>query len=88
MTNEERIIALEKEVATLKERVTEIFDALVVEGNSTTEHFAKFDNLLAEVIDCVMPAVHKVFPGIARDQREIAAFLKRRPPSSSTKKRD
>ena len=78
MTNEEKIAALEKEVADLKAMVADIFDALKLESSSTTEMFT-------EIIDYLMPVVHKVFPKIAEGQSEIAAFLKRRRSSSGGK---
>ena len=80
MTNDEKIAALEREVSDLKARVQDLFDALKLECESTTKHFGRFDELLAEVIDYLMPVVHKTFPGIGRGKREIEEFLKRRPP--------
>ncbi len=93
MTNEEKIAAIEAEIKTLKARVDDIFEALITESNSTTEQFqkvdrqfGKFDALLVEIVDYLMPVVHKVFPGIARGKREVEAFLKRRPPAPDAKK--
>lgn len=85
MTNEEKIAALEKEAAELKAKVAHLCEVFEKEGDNTTEHFGNVYALITEIIDYLMPVVHKIFPGIGEGKKEIAAFLKRRPPASDSK---
>jgi len=81
MDNEERIAALEKEIATLKARVDDIFEALLFESSSTTEHLGKQGQDITELHEYLMSTIHHLFPKIADGYAEIAAVLRRRPPS-------
>lgn len=78
MRDDDRIAALEAEVKALRARVDDIFEALKLESTSTTEHFGKAFDRIRELREYVFPVVYKLFPGLAADERQLAAILERR----------
>ena len=87
MTNEEKIIALEREIKELKERFDDLYEAVKIDRESSGEHVGHIYGMITELADYTMPAVHKVFPDIAAGQKEVLAFFKkRRPPASDATK--
>jgi predicted nucleic acid-binding Zn-ribbon protein len=77
MNDGEKIAALEAEVKALKERVEDIFNALKLESSSTTENFGKVYRHITDIREDLNRVLVKLFPGIARDRRAIAAILRR-----------
>jgi hypothetical protein len=82
MSDGDRIAALEAEVKALCARVDDLFEALKFESNSTTRHFGKLFDHIRELREYVFPAVHKLFPGMAAAERQLADILERRPPNT------
>jgi hypothetical protein len=88
MNQEEEITQLKVRVQLLEEKLSCLGDLFMKEGDNTTEHFGKVHALIGELIDYVMPVVHKVFPGIDEGKKEIEAFLKQRPHAGGATKKN
>ena len=88
MDDERRIAALEAQLKTLTARVEDIFEALKAESLNTTGHLnngvKRLDWLSAQVADlreCLNLAFRKIYPGVAKDHKQIDAILLSEPPS-------
>ena len=77
MTDQERIAALESQVADLTSRIDDLFAALKFESASTTKHLRDVGSDITELHSYLIPMLHKAFPGIGADHRQIADLLRR-----------
>jgi hypothetical protein len=75
----DRIVRLENQTAKLRAQVTDLGRAF---QTLTKAHGDEID----ELHDLVWPVLHKVFPGFAADQKQIAAIIKPKKASPEAKR--
>lgn len=90
VTNEEKIAALEKEVADLKAQVADLSttqDRDFEEVNKLIKDvYTNAYQYIADIHDYLWPVIHKLFPNFAESQKQIDAFMKGRSAAGQVKK--
>jgi hypothetical protein len=73
--SDEEIVALRKEIETLRAQIVDVREALFAETDNNTHHFRMVYRYIADIHDYLMPVVHKVFPGYAAAKKQIDTFM-------------
>jgi len=67
---------LRREVAFLRSEVSDLCEALAIEGDSTTKHVKTIYKMIGMINEHLKPVVDKVFPGYAETRKQIDALVK------------
>jgi hypothetical protein len=76
--NNSDIEKLQAEIAELKDVVADLRRAFERNSDNTTDHVKSIYQYITDIHEYLMPVVHRVFPGVVRDNKQIDAFVKGR----------